>query len=764
MASWLSLIQSPAASAALLTMAAGAAAALAFQSYRPFAPGMMGEALLLASLRTAAWIAVLLMLARPTWRWTDVRLQRPPLWLLVDDSRSMGLADVPPPRDWLSPFRTAAPLRRIDAVRHALTAAARSFERVRELYDVRCTRLSAVGRPSTATSADTDAAALPPIDPAAPQTALAAALRYAADTDGGTAENPAAVVLISDGAENAETAAAVRAAAEQLGRRGVTLLAVGVAPPPETVTEIRLDPLQVPPRVSTRDRVQMVVSARVTGRETAAARIDVSWDARVVQSRDVSIPAGGTLATPIDADAPAAGVHLLTARVSLTSSPDVSAQVHSLVEVVEDRIRVLIVDDVPRPETAFLTRALTGDADLLIERRVIPRNPGAAADALSRETWASFDVILLGAAPRWRMTRDLLEALRAAVEQHGVGVLLAGGMRMFGQTSFAAGPLETLSPALFTPGDPTLESAPIHPDVSHPVFRLSDDPAADARRWSACPPLGRCTPLAPRPLATVLARDDAGRVLLAAHEYGAGRVAAAAWESTWTWALHSDESNALHRAFWRQSVRWLANRRPRAWVVTDAADYPLSALRAGGRSVRVRAGVSSPPGANSTSQPAAVAAHGPRLTLTADDNREREIALRPDGAHWTAELQPGAAGEYRLRFDAPDPRPPNAASAPPLRAETTFRVSDVDAELQRPTHDVELLRAAADAARAAGGAYADLPGLPRLLDELTARDPRRRVELPRRLDPVDAAAWVCLVVALALLAGEWAWRKRLGMP
>ncbi len=766
LASWLALFPTPAARTAMLLTVGTGAAAFAIHACRDAAGrALSGGEVLMACVRVAAWVAVLLIVARPVWRWTEVRLERPGLLVVVDDSRSMGIADVPARRGLLSLITSTPPQSRLDAVREALAAASAALDRVRRFYDVRITALSQRGA-NPAADGPRPSTHLGDLAPTAPQTAIAAALRRATEAD--PAERLAALLVISDGAETADTPAAVSAAAIAAGERGVALLAVGVAPPAGAAVAVRLDPLDVPARVTVRERVHCVVSGTVAGAATGAPlRAGVRWSDAPAESRALRSAPGGRFEAAFELSPPGAGVHRIAARVAPEAAPDAAAEVHALVEVVEGRTRVLIVDDVPRPETAFLARSLTGDPGVEIQRLLIPRDPGAAAGALSGDSWSGFDVILLGAVPRWRMTPDVLEGLQNAVQQRGVGLLLAGGERLFAQPAFSGGPLEAISPALFG-GELTSADAvhPPRPDVTHPAFRLSGDAGADEAAWQACPPLGRCATLKTRPLAAVLARDEAGRAIVAAHEFGAGRVAAAGWDATWTWALHSDESSRLHRTFWRQLIAWLAHRRPRAWVVTDADDYPLAPLRAADRSVRVRAGVSraaTEPG--SLTSRATAPTDVPRLTLIAPNGAERDVPLQCDGEQWRAELRPGAAGAYRLRFVSPTPTEgPNAGADPALRAETTFTVLDRDVELQPPTHNVALLQQAALATARLGGAYADLTGFEGLLDGLTRRDPRRQVEVARRLDPVDAARWPWLAAVVALLVCEWVWRKRSGLP
>ncbi|RMF73078.1 MAG: hypothetical protein D6744_16095, partial [Planctomycetota bacterium] len=350
-----------------------------------------------------------------------------------------------------------------------------------------------------------------------------------------------------------------------------------------------------------------------------------------------------------------------------------------------------------------------------------------------------------------------------------------------------------VSPVEFTPRrNPDRFRPRFMPTVDglrHPVMRDltdADDTNRDlpARIWSDLPDLSRTARLGkPKPLATVLASNQAGEPLLVVQDVGAGRCAAAAWEATWPWALSSDEGLALHRRFWRQLVVWLANRRPRAWILADKPTYERGAVARNSQAIRIRAGVSgldestpaewrpiarlryveSPRLARATTAPADKAPAARAVWM---------LELHRSDDEWTAQL-PAAlpaldwltAGRFELAVEFHRIRSEAHGAAPKdrvLRAASGFTISDVPRELTPPTSNLPLLRDAVEAA-VPTGFYGLLDSLPAALDSLLAANPRRAVSVERRFAPTDSTPGLLLAGLLALLTIEWMVRKRAGL-
>ncbi len=761
----LAFVAGTAAHALLLacTLAAVAWAVVAGGGGAGFAPPARA-ALILG--RGLALATLVVLLVQPAAEVRVTRFERPPLPILLDDSRSMSIVD-----------RAADDAVRGSRAERVAGAAAKNRSKLSDLdalYDVQPAGLAG-GR----------ADAQWRVAPAAALSPLAAALRRSADARSPAGIAPRAVILVSDGGENVESAAAVRSAADELARRGCALLAVGVGPDPARTPAIELEPLAAPAKLRVRERLRVRLAARVRGCAGATVEASVRWSAEHGESVRIALPsADEAIEREFTLLPPALGVYRLTASVRLPAElgGDVSES-SALVEVVADRIRVLLVEGGPRPEAGAIARALRGAEEFEVE--TVFQAAGGAAPALDT---SGYDVVLLGLgrAPG----RSALEEISRAIREDGLGLLLAGGRAMWSGGSFRATALEDFSPVALPRGATR--------EISASKFVPTDEGTAHAilaglspQTLAALPPLlGVCELGRPKSLSEILATSESGEPLLVVGEFGRGRVAAAAWEATWPWSLASDEGAELHHAFWRQTVSWLANRRPRGWVVPDAAAYPSAAIESG-RRIRVRAGVSGLTTAQQRaldeqliprlvlrlapagSQPAAPSRGG--TTIGAD---EWEISLRRQGDAWSADLPTAAlaplrSGRYELNL-AFRPRPAGAsapsattASAAPkitlrpeeLAASATFDVTDVDVEHRAPTANLALLREAAERSAAAGGRYFELEEVDELIRELSKSDRRTRLDQRVRISPTQSSGGWLLLLLTAAYALEWAIRR-----
>jgi len=279
-------------------------------------------------------------------------------------------------------------------------------------------------------------------------------------------------------------------------------------------------------------------------------------------------------------------------------------------------------------------------------------------------------------------------------------------------------------------------------DVS--ILRLGapgDDPRA---LWESLPALdgandlGRLTPAA-KPLAVTA--DD--RPLLVAREYGAGRVAAFAADSTWRWVMQG--AGEQHRRFWRQFVLWLARQED---AERDSLWVSLARRRIQpGVPLEFDTGLSE---ADGTAPADAVL----EARVVAPSGRSRPVRLSRRGEAFTGEITDCAEpGDWSLVVTARRPADP----APRERA-ARFTVFRQDLELANPVANPLLMRQLAEAT----------PGGPRLPEEL----PALFAEIAAR-PPVFASTerwsfapwntWPMLLLMALALCGEWFLRKRWGL-
>lgn len=801
-AALLVVAKTPAAHALLLVLGVAAAFVLSVESYRRRRTRLSFESAAFCVLaRVLAWLLALLMIGQPRWDWVVVEWEEPLLAVLLDQSRSMSITDRESPEEQS----------RAESVNQAITDARPSIDRLDDLYEVQRFGLGEECKVLEGWR----------VVPQAPVSAIAAALRQVGQRRSVHGEPPIAVLLISDGAENAVNPQVVREVAEELAAQRTAMLAVGVGPAGVLTPAVVLDPLVVPGRIASRDRVRVPVTAHVTGCAGRAVRVSVLWGDQVVEERRVRIErAAQPTATEFELQPPGVGLHRLTARVTLpTVLGGGSFGTSVVVDVGDDRIRVLMLEGQPRNELTFAARAVGADARFeLTQRRLLGAagelETGAPATELR---WSDYDVVILGNVPKKRLDFDTLADLADAVRERGVGLLMVGGRAFYHEGYYSRSDLQDVSPVGFKLGRPADDYRPrFRPTESgrrHPVLLGVDEPAAPgvptaqpSEFWDGLPALSGAARFGkPKPLAAVLAADESGRPLLAALDVGRGRTIAAGWDSTWPWALSSAEGLAAHGRFWRQMVAWLANRRPVAWVVTDRSSYVQAALTGGQQKLRIRAGLSGVETPSESGRPAEFKA-SLRLRLVRADNADQPtvqeeaptvtaagpptttpagsdwtIPLRRRGNEWRAELPEDlrtqawlTSGEYELLFVveqtvADESSTPAAPDQPgdgkplALTARTGFTVTAVDLELLEPTANLGLLREAAARTESVGGGYYSVDELSEAVRRLAEDDRRRRIERPAAYDLVGQQRWSILLLVTAALVLEWVVRKRGGL-
>ncbi len=779
----LALAHTAAAGLVLLLLAWFAAGATVTLTYRREAVRLgRSAARACAAARTIVWVVLLVLVARPQWNRTVVEWDKPLLAVVLDDTRSMAIVD----RE-RSDGRSRARI-----ANEALAAAGTRLARLERFFEL---RFVAVGDAQPVADGWR-------IVPGAPASPVGAALRRAAQARSTHGAAPVAIVLVSDGAENVASPQVLREIGGQLASQKTALIALGVGPAAGTAPMVRFEPLVVPGRVGSRDRLRIPVVARVEGCAGHELELEVAWGSEVAATRHVAI---GKTPARIDEEfelrAPGVGLHRLgvVARLPAALGGD-TFETSVIVDVRDDRMHVLVVEAQPRNAMAFAVRAIAGDPRFDLAQRLLLAPSGAAAPG-DDVSWADYDVVVLGSVPARRLGRDGIRALVEAVRDGGVGLMLAGGRSFFHDAAYNGSLLEEISPVEFRAKKPSGDYRPrLRPTpagLRHPILRgIAGD--AEHALWDRLPPLGGAARFGPtKALAVVLATDEDGRPLLVAQEAGRGRVVAAAWDSIWTWALDSDEGLAAHHRLWRQLLGWLANRRPVAWIVTDRSEYARDALATGRQTVRIRAGLSGGerPGASNevaaafqaslrlrraappATAPASRRAAGsgppsPVRAAAATPERPRPIPLRREGNDWVASLPrdlpegtplEGGAYELELTIERGGGERGPEAGHDVFTARTGFAVRAVDLELTEPTANLALLRELAAMTQTVGGGYHPVEEVAGVADELLQHDQRRRIDHERSYDPVARHPWTLLVVAVAALTAEWVIRKRGGL-
>ncbi len=708
---------------------------------RPVQAGL--AALRLGTIALLAWC-----LCRPVLVVAESLAQRNVVAVLVDDSRSMRIADV-----------DAKP--RSDVVR-ALAGGPDSvlLRALSARYQVRVYRTSAPGRVAAVGALPFDGA----------RTRLLGAITRVEDELAGTPL--AGVVVLSDGADNGGRGDGASSVADQLATlrsRGVPVSTVGIGSA-RFEKDIEIAQLGLP-RQALRNAtvlVDVMVSHRGFGGVTLPLVVEDSG--RIIASANVTL-SRGTDATPVRlrVPVPEAGARLLTVRMAPQPGEMVTEnnQRRALLTVRDHREKVLYVEGELRPELKFARRAVDGDLQLQLVTLLRSARDKylrlGVDDSLelmsgfptSRAQLFAYRAIVLGSIEASFFTGDQLKMLADFVSERGGGLLLLGGHAAFAEGGYVGTPIADLMPVemeVSTRADSArlveITAVPTPDGLRHPALQVAGTDSAVALRWRTLPPLTTLNVLArAKPGATVLLEGHVGerglvRPLLVAQRYGRGRVLALGAQDDWLWQMHADIAvdDSTHEVLWRQMLRWLVSEVP------DRVEAVADDECATGEAVPVRAIVrdSSYLRRNGVSVSGTVTTPGGAVQPVAFD-----WAVDRDG-EYAASFVPEKDGVHEVRVRA-------VVGADTTTSPVAYvRVADpVDEYFGAERRDALLEQLA----RETGG---------RMYTPANATDAARDLAYStsgatevRRLDLWDMP--LVLVVLLTLLGGEWALRRRRGL-
>jgi len=706
-----------------------AAAALAVGThlyYRDRLDGLStGHRVLLAGLRTAGFALLVFALSGPSIEREKSIRKSTPLVVLLDTSSSMAERDSGP--DGAEP--------RLDTARRALLAAAEGLARE---YDVKVYTMSSNASFITGLSAGVAVAAIDALEPDGPTTAIGDALSQVSPRT-----PPAAVLVLSDGAENAGRP--LSTAVAELAARGVKVFAVplGRAGAPNVAVRRVLGP-----RLLLRDEPSaFFVEVAATPAVSGPVRLALKEGAKTLAAADVP-PGSGRLAR-LDFRPTADGDITYTIEAAPVPAERFTADnaVMRTVRVAKEKLKVLYVEDEPRWEYRFLKNAvlrderlaprlllLSGDKELAAEPEYIVSFPHERAEIFK------FDCIVMGdVRPDFFLAGDL-DSLRAFVSEGGGGILFVGGAN-FNPAAYTAGPLAELSPADYAGLAPAsadgLSIALTDAGAANPALTLSqgDQKAFYAR----LPRILWLQRVRPRPAAVVLAESaPGGYPVIVEQPFGRGRTILVATDELWRWRSAGGD-RCLYR-LWAQLVRYLGARRlfsgaSSGELILSADEYPLGA------------------------DALATAYLENGLGMPLDDPAAEGVLESPDGARLNVVFprQAGAPGLYRARFrvSAPGKYALHVRSVAGI-VSAQFTVSDKTPEaLSREADPVALEMLAS----ATGGR---MLAADRITDVIGLFPPETTREVLREFEPLWASYWVLLPL-VALFGLEWFLRKRWGL-
>jgi uncharacterized membrane protein len=627
---------SPPAGASLAAAIVIAGLAVAFVSYRVLGDRVRWrERAVLAALRLSALALLLFCIFRPVLVVKAAVSQQNVLGILIDDSRSMQIADANGTRGQFAKQTFGNP---DSPLMHSLS----------ERFLIRTFRFSSasarVASPTDLTFSGT-------------QTRLAGAIDSARQELAGLPVS--GLVLVTDGADTTDASVADALLASKAD--AVPVFTVGVGQ--EALShDIQIGRVSTP-RTALKG-TSLLVDAIVTqtGYAGQTVTLDVEDGSRIVGSQPIRLPADGDpAAVRVRFTATEAGPRVFRLKIAPQPGEVVSEnnQRDVQIDVRDRRERILYYEGEPRFEMKFMRLAIAEDPNLqLVTLQRTAENkyyrfdvdPSgvelAAGFPKTREELFAYRAIVLGSVEASAFTGDQLRMLSDFVDVRGGGLLFLGGPHAFAEGGYAGTPVAEVMPVVIERSNSPAAVAhvkvrPTRAGEAHAVTQLGDTEEESADRWKSMPPLTALNMIqAIKPGATVLltGTDERRRdhVVLAFQRYGRGKSIAFPVHDSWQWQMHASMrvDDQTHENFWRQLLRWLVDGVPDAVesrTLTDRVEP--------GQPVTLTADVVDPRFVELND--AQVVAH-----VSSPSGRTEDVPLQ-----WTGER----SGQYRATFDTSEP-------------------------------------------------------------------------------------------------------------
>lgn len=705
--------------------------------------GRMRDRVILLTLRAAILALLLLCLFRPVLVVKAAVPQQNVLGILLDDSRSMQVAD------WNGKPRGQFVREQFGSLDRPLLKALSDKFLIREFHFS-----STASRLEGEVGLTFDGS----------QTRLGAALDAARQELAGLPVS--GLVLVSDGADTSDSA--LTNALLGLKAEKLPVYTVGVGKE-SLARDVQIDRVTTPPSVLMGSSLLLDVTLTHTGYAGETVTVDVEDEGRIVGSAKVTLPPDGTPATVrVRVIASEPGPRVFRFRVPAQPGEIVTQNNvrEATINVRDAKEKILYYEGEPRFELKFIRRAVEDDKNLQLvallrtaDNKYYRLGVESGEELVSgfpktREELFQYRGLILGSVEAGALTGDQLKMIQEFVDKRGGGLLMLGGARAFSEGGYAGTSVADVLPVVVdrpAGQNPTLlrlKVSPTRVGLEHAATQIAGTPAASAQRWTELPQVTSVNPItAVKPGASILLNgtDERGRtqVVLASQRYGRGKALAFTLQDSWLWQMHASIplEDQTHENFWRQLMRWLVDGVPGQVEVRSTTEHVEP-----GDPVTVEANVVDP------------------AFVELNDAKVVASVAQPDGStvdvplQWTGE-RPGQyratfpsrmSGRYQVKVDA-------ARAGTSVGSGVSFVRADAsDAEYFNSTMRSQVLKRVAEET---GGRFYSTDNAKGLVEDV--RYGGRGVTTVEERD-----LWhmpIVMVLMLGLMCAEWACRRAAGL-
>jgi len=734
---------------------------------------------ILGALRGTAILLLVFCLFRPMLLLSAAVPQRNYVGVLIDDSRSMQIADVD--------AGDARPQSRADVVRHLVAGPDSSIRKaLADRFLVRYFRFSS-GTQRIASADD--------VSFNGNSTRLGDAIEHARQEL--EAVPLSGLVVFTDGADNGR--APLGDELLSLRARSVPVFTVGIGRD-RFDKDVEIRRVETARTALKGSALIADVLVRQRGYGGQKVPLVVEDEGKVIASQEVTLPGDGDLApVRVHVALNDPGPRTLTFRIAPQKGEQVTqnnAQ-QALVVVRDQREKILYVEGEPRYEMTFIRRAVESDSNIQLvtlqrtaENKFLRLDVDngdelAAGFPKTREELFKYRAVILGSVDASFFTRDQLQMLTDFVSLRGGGLLLLGGRHAFGEGGYADTPLAQVMPVVIA-GEAVPDSLTFLADIkaeltpagaasaATQVARTEDSTAA---RWKRMPPVTSVNYLRGiKPGAVVLLNGvvpDNGHAelpgqgavrryeqpVLAYQRYGKGLAIALPVQDTYLWQMDptTPVDDPTFATFWRQLLRWLTSDVPNRVTVTAQSDV-VGAREA----VALTAEVAD--SGYVMRNDAHVVAH-----LTSPSGVTRDIpmewAVDRDGVY-RATFTPEESGNYEVVAEVDQPMSKTtsgkavASDSPGRMSDPMFVRANPESESSREFVDAEMRASLLQRiSRETGGRFYTPANVNALPEDIALS--KRGVTVVNEMDLWDMP--FIFLTLVGVVCAEWAYRKKRGL-
>jgi uncharacterized membrane protein len=395
-----------------------------------------------------------------------------------------------------------------------------------------------------------------------------------------------AIVLLSDGADNSgginlDTIAAIR-------RQRIPVHTVGFGREHPN-RDVEVEDAVVPSRALPESRLTAQVTFQSYGLSGTRAKLTVRRDGKVLASQDVTLKSDGVLQTEsVVFNCGEKGPKTLDIGLEAVNGDEnpQNNRITRLVTVDDKKPRILYMEGEPRWDFKFIRRSLDDYNNIELftilrttQNKIYTQSTGPTEEKSleqgfpsKAEDLFSFQGMIIGSVEANYFTPTQQQLIRDFVDRRGGGLLFTGGRATLSDGGYVGSPLEDLVPTKmpatrgtfhrdFSPVELTTEGS------QSLICRLDDDGARNTERWKKMPMVANYQEVGEKKpgASTLLNVTPPGKramPLLVTENYGRGRTAVLASEGVWRWRMWLPHEDTTLYTFWQQMFRYLVTDTP----------------------------------------------------------------------------------------------------------------------------------------------------------------------------------------------------------